>query len=57
MKSLKSLFALIAFVSLSIACNSVTDANFDEASEPTLEQNTSIASGNDSQPIITKPKM
>jgi hypothetical protein len=57
MKSLKSLFALIAIASFSFACASVTDANLEEIDEPTVEQTDAVFGGNDSQPIITKPKM
>ena len=61
MKSFKSLFTLIAIASLSFACASVTDAGLaDEANEPAIEEAAPVEAvfgGNDSEPIITKPKM
>ncbi|MBE80620.1 MAG: hypothetical protein CL670_16045 [Balneola sp.] len=60
MKSLKSLFALIAIVSLSFGCASVTDASLSDelASEPTIEttsDNGVFSGGNDVKPIVEKP--
>jgi hypothetical protein len=62
MKSFKSLFALLAFASLSFACASVTDASLiEDMDEPTVETSVTpsdaVFGGGDSQPIITKPKM
>ena len=62
MKSFKSLFALLAIASLSFACASVTDASLiDDTNEPTIETTIAPADavfgGNDSEPIIIKPKM
>ena len=60
MKSIKSLFAIIAFASLSFACASVTDASLvDENNQPALEHVTDNDSlGTDfSDPIILKPKV
>ncbi len=60
MKSIKSLFAIIAIASLSFACASVTDASLtEEINQPAIEQTTSTDSfGSDfSDPIILKPKV
>ncbi|MEP2009576.1 MAG: hypothetical protein ABJK35_04890 [Balneola sp.] len=62
MKSFKSLFTLLAIASLSFACASVTDASLiEDTNEPTVQTNAPadavFGTGNDSQPIITKPKM
>ncbi len=62
MKSLKSLFALLAIASMSFACASVTDASLmDETSQPATEQITPsdavFGPGGDSEPIIKKPKV
>ncbi len=62
MKSLKSLFALLAIASLSFACASVTDASLtEEANEPAIESTNTpsgaVFEGNDSEPIIRKPKI
>ncbi|MEQ8523592.1 MAG: hypothetical protein RIB15_02760 [Gracilimonas sp.] len=61
MKSLKSLFALIAIVSLSFGCASVTDASLNDelTSEPAVETTTTgngvFSGGNDVKPILEKP--
>ncbi len=61
MKSLKSLFALIAIVSLSFGCASVTDASLNDelTSQPTIETTTTdngvFSGGNDVEPIVEKP--
>jgi hypothetical protein len=61
MKSLKSLFALIAIVSLSFGCASVTDASLsdDLANEPTIQttsgDNGVFSGGNDVKPIVERP--
>ena len=60
MKSIKSLFAIIAIASLSFACASVTDASLtEEINQPAIERTTSTDSfGSDfSDPIILKPKV
>ncbi len=61
MKSLKSLFALLAIASMTFACASVTDASLiDEAEEPTtttVAPADAVFGGDTSKPIITKPKI
>ncbi|MBD3616473.1 MAG: hypothetical protein HUJ22_07865 [Gracilimonas sp.] len=61
MKSLKSLFALAAIVTLSFGCASVTDASLTEELNKTPDtQITSsddgvFSGGNDVEPIVEKP--
>ncbi len=61
MKSLKSLFALFAIVTLSFGCASVTDASLGEelseqpAIETTTEADGVFGTGNDMEPVIEKP--
>tara|TARA_R110002096_G_scaffold97821_1_gene218027 strand:- start:31 stop:213 length:183 start_codon:yes stop_codon:yes gene_type:complete len=60
MKSIKSLFAIIAIASLSFACASVTDASLtEEINQPAIERTTSTDSLDNgmSDPIILKPKV
>tara|TARA_R110002096_G_scaffold97821_1_gene218028 strand:- start:260 stop:442 length:183 start_codon:yes stop_codon:yes gene_type:complete len=60
MKSIKSLFAIIAIASLSFACASVTDASLaDENTQPAIEQTSpsDAVFNNGGDPIILKPKV
>ncbi|MDR9416053.1 MAG: hypothetical protein RI564_07205 [Gracilimonas sp.] len=60
MKSLKSVLALFAIVSLSFGCASVTDASLtDQPEDQTQIESTTddgvFGTGNDMDPIIEKP--
>ncbi len=62
MKSLKSLFALIAIATLSFGCASVTDASLtdDNAKQPAIESSSAdngvfSSGGFDPEPILEKP--
>ena len=60
MKSLKSIFALFAIVTLSFGCASVTDASLtEELDQPAIETTTSddgvFGTGNDMDPVIERP--
>ena len=61
MKSLKSIFALFAIVTLSFGCASVTDASLSEElnDQPDIETTSSndgvFGTGNDMDPVIERP--
>ncbi|MEX2362589.1 MAG: hypothetical protein WD597_03150 [Balneolaceae bacterium] len=63
MKSLKSLFALLAIVTLSFGCASVTDASLiDESAdkantEVRTADNGVFSTGNDVKPIVERPEL
>ena len=62
MKSLKSLFATLAIVSLTFACSAVTETPVSQAPDTTENEiipadNAVFSGGNDPVPVITKPKV
>ncbi len=63
MKSLKSLFAMLALVSVTFACASVTDASISDApdvdgTEITTPGDDAVFNGaSDPEPIVPRPKI
>ena len=63
MKSLKSLFAMLALVSVTFACASVTDASISDApdvdgTEITAPGDDAVFNGaDDPEPILPRPKI
>ncbi|SMO74224.1 hypothetical protein SAMN06265219_10940 [Gracilimonas mengyeensis] len=58
MKSLKSIFAILAIATLSFGCASVTDASLNDADQPDTEITADDAvfnGGNEMDPVIEKP--